>query len=262
MTRFDSVWLKLGRAKQHIDDLEATITTFAQANPYPVVIEDDPQTGKRTAKIGDEPASIPAAVPLILGDAVHSIRTSLDYFTYAAVTDPPDITKVSFPIWRRLSVPTAEELQSLVKRQVPGASQQLRDALCALQPYQGGHGEQFWLLDQLDVIDKHRLLVTVGVAYRSFIIDAAAMLRGRTEWTKDLPPWPVALRPAGGYPLQAGTPLFSAGPEYFEKNPDLKFEFAVAFGEPQVLVGEPVVPTLRRLLDEVEGLLKRLIPLV
>jgi hypothetical protein len=46
MTRFDSVWLKLSRAEQHIEDLEAAIIAFHRTNPYPIITEDDPQTGK------------------------------------------------------------------------------------------------------------------------------------------------------------------------------------------------------------------------
>jgi len=250
----------MGRAKQHVDDLEAAIIAFHRTNPYHVIIEDDPQTGRRTAKIGREPAPIPDTVPLILGDAVHAIRCSLDYFAYAAVSAPTDQTV--FPVLRQSRVPTARELKTLVDGKVVGASKQLRQALYALQPHFGGHGEYIWLIHHLDLIDKHRLLVTIGIAYSSFIFDAAAMLRGLTDWTKDLPPMPIGLRPASRYPVQNGSALFTADPDFFEKHKDLKFTFDVAFGEPQILVGEPVVPTLRRLLDEVDGLLKRLIPLV
>jgi hypothetical protein len=259
-SRFDHVWLKLDRAKQHVDDLEAAITAFHRTNPYPLVTEDDPQTGKRMVKIGRGPAPIPDAIPLILGDAVHAIRTGLDYFAHAAVPVPTDQTL--FPVPRQSRVPTPRELKALVDGKVAGASKQLRQALYALQPYPGGHGEYIWLIHHLDAIDKHRLLLTIGTAYQSFGFDAAAMLRGISERTKDLPAVPIFLKPAERYPVQEGTPLFGADPEFFEKDPDLKFTFQVAFGEPQILVGEPVVPTLRRLLDEVEGLLKRLIPLV
>ncbi len=259
-SRFDHAWLKLDRAKQHIDDLEAEIVAFHRTNPYPLVTEDDPQTGKRMVKIGSDPAPIPDAVPLILGDAVHAIRTSLDYFANAAVPNPGEQTM--FPIVRSNRVPKPAELQSLVGGKVQGASKQLRKALYDLQPYLGGHGERLWLVNHLDVIDKHRLLVTIGTAYRSFGFDAAKVLFGTSERTKNLPALPVFIRPAERYPVEANTPLFGADPEFFEKNPELKFVFEVAFGEPQILVGEPVVPTLRRLLDEVESLLKRLIPLV
>jgi hypothetical protein len=259
-SRFDHVWLKLDRAKQHIDDVEAAIIAFHRTNPYVVVAEDDPQTGKRTAKIGRKPAPIPSTVPLILGDAVHAIRASLDYFANAAVPVPTDET--GFPVPRQSRVPTARDLKSLVDGKVAGASKQLRQALCALQPYPGGHGEYVWLIHRLDAIDKHRLLLTVGIAYRSVIFDAAANLRGLADWTNDLPPMPIGLRPAQRYPVQEGTPLFTADPDFFDKQKDLKFSFDVAFGEPKILEGEPVVPTLRRLLNEVDGLLKRLIPLV
>lgn len=86
---FADVWLKMGRAKQHVDDLEAEIAAFHRADPYHVIVEDNPQTGKRIAKVGREPAPIPDAMPLVLGDAVHAIRSSLDYFAYAAVSAPP-----------------------------------------------------------------------------------------------------------------------------------------------------------------------------
>jgi hypothetical protein len=145
---------------------------------------------------------------------------------------------------------------------MPTASQQLQDAVCALEPYRGGNGEHLWLINRLDVIDKHRLLVTIGTTYSSFVIDGVDMLRRMSPWVKDLPSMLVGVRPAVRYPLQAGTPLVTATPEFFEQYPSLKATFDVAFGEPEILEGEPVVPTLRGLLDEVKGLLERLIPLV
>src|SRR6266571_3990435 len=124
--RFDGVWLKVGRAKQHIDELEAAIVAFHSTGPYKVVTVDDPQTGKRIAKIGKEPAPIPDEVPLLLGDAVHAIRSSLDHFAYNAI---PNLTQdTAFPVCRR-GVPTATYWKSLVGGKVKGASKQLTQAL-------------------------------------------------------------------------------------------------------------------------------------
>jgi hypothetical protein len=261
MTNFDSAWLKLDRTKQHIDNLEAEIAAYLRTNPYPVVTEDDPQRGKRIAKVGDEVAPIPSIIPLILGDAVHAIRSSLDHFAYAANANPPDVTRVAFPIWSRDDVPTLEKFQAMAKGQMPTASQQLLQAVCALQSYRGGNGEHLWLINRLDVIDKHRLLVTAIGSYEAVGFDAAARLRGLADWTKHLPVTMLYLRPAVRYPLEPGTELFIADPASFEKHEKLQFAFNVAFGEPQVVEGQPVVPTLRGLLDEVKGLLERLIPL-
>lgn len=243
-------------------DARSITDTLIQADPYPVVIEDDPQRGKRIAKVGDDPAPIPSAIPLILGDAVHAIRSSLDHFAYAADPAQTGKTKTAFPIWRNETVPTHEELESLIGRQIGRASQPLKDALYALQPYKGGHGEPFWLLDQLDLIDKHRLLVTIGASYEALGFDAAVGLRGLADWTKDLPVTMLYLRPASRYRVESGTELFLADPGSFEKHEQLQFAFNVALGEPQILKGKALVPTLRGLLDEVDGLLKRLIPLV
>jgi len=145
---------------------------------------------------------------------------------------------------------------------MPTASKQLLEAVCALQPYRGGNGEYLWLINRLDVIDKHRLLVTIGYTYKALTFDGAAAIRGKAEWTKNLPAMLISIRPATPYPLEEGTELFSAAPDLFEQHKDLQFTFEIAFGEPKILVGESVVPTLRGLLDEVDGLLKRLIPLV
>jgi hypothetical protein len=224
----DGVWLKVSRAKKHIGDLEAAIVAFHETKPYLVVAEDDPQTGKRIAKIKGEPPPIPNEVSLILGDAVHAIRTSLDYFAFAAV--PASTKDTAFPVWRQKRIPTARDLKSLVASKVGGASKRLTQTLCALQPYQGGHEENVWLIDHLDVVDKHHLLVTIGVAHSAFAFDIAPLFRGLRDWTKDLPAIPIGIRPADRYPVQNGTALFSADPELFEKLGELHFTFDVAFG--------------------------------
>jgi hypothetical protein len=195
-----------------------------------------------------------------LGDAVHAIRSSLDYFAYAAVPTPGRNTE--FPIPRQAKKPTVQDLKSLVEGNVAGASQQLRQALRALEPYPGGNGEYLWLIHDLDSTDKHHRLITMGSAYRVITFDAATMLRGLADWTQDLPAMLIGLRPISRCPIEEGTVLFTADPDFFEQQKDLKFSFDIAFSKPQILEGEPVVPTLRSLLDKVEGLLKRLIPLV
>jgi hypothetical protein len=50
---------------------------------------------------------------------------------------------------------------------MPGASKQLQQALCDLEPYLGGKGEFVWLIHYLD----------------SVRFDAAADLRGLADWT-------------------------------------------------------------------------------
>ena len=260
MTRFESVWLKLDRAKQHIDDLEAAIIAFHRTDPYPIVTEDDPQTGRRVVKVKGKPKPIPSAIPLILGDAVHAIRTSLDHFAYAAVRNPPDPTKVMFPIWSRDTVPPPEVLKSTIKGNLPGVSEQLRQAIYALQPYRGGNGEYLWVINRLDVIDKHRVLLVIDTYPTRFQFDVSGLFAGM-DVPYDVPPivWGIKTQEPA---IEDGAILYDADPNDFQKTKDLQFTFEIAFDEPKILKREPVVPTLRGLLDEVEGLLQRLITLV
>jgi hypothetical protein len=142
-----------------------------------------------------------------------------------------------------------------------GASRQLTQELLGLEVYEGGRENAVWLIDYLDRIDKHRLLITVGTAYSAMTFDMAASVRGLAEWAKDLPPVPISIRPAERYPVQEGTILFTAEPEAFDRHEGLRFTFDIAFGEPQGLVSEPVVPALGGIVDEIEAPLRRLVPL-
>ena len=258
-SRFDSALHKMGRASQHIDEVEASIVAFHQPSPYKVVVDDDPQTGKRIAKLGGALPPIPPAVPLFMGDAIHAMRSSLDHFAYAAVPAPTEQTM--FPVVRQARAPKPAELRSLVDGRLKGASKQLRQAVVDHQPHLGGKGESVWLVHHLDIVDKHRLPLIAGTAYNSLRFDVTGWVRGKIEWAKDLPPMPIGLRPAHRFPLQAGQALFVADADAFDEHNDLSFTFDVAFGEPWTLAGEPVVPTLRRLHDDITALLRQLIPL-
>ena len=78
---FDSALLKVERAKGHIADLQSTFETFVQAHRNPLRINRDPETGAMSAEVhfGDP---IPSSLALILGDAVHNLRTALDHATW------------------------------------------------------------------------------------------------------------------------------------------------------------------------------------
>jgi len=257
--RFDLVWRKIDRAKEHIGALEAAIDSFRQTQPFTVITEDDHSGPDRLqARIDGKPKPIPSDVALALGDAVHNLRTSLDYFACAVV--PTVGNDTGFPISRRRQQ-TAHDRNSLVGSKMNGCTKPLRAAVLALRPEPGGAEEYLWSLNELDVVDKHRLLLTVGLAYRSFTFDAAAMLRGLADFTKDLPPAPLSLRPADRYPVDENAVLFRAPRDFFEKTGGVTFNFEAAFGEPQTLQGKPLVPTLHELVGNVEGLLQTLAPL-
>jgi hypothetical protein len=262
---FSSVWLKIERAKKHADDLETEIERFGDSEPYEIETQGDVKNGPGCYRIKGTPKPLPDDLPLIAGDAVHNLRSALDHFACGAVAKVTGNT--AFPIWRATPTPTRNEWRGEVKGKLKGASHSLITAVGQLQAYETGHGQRIWAVGDLDRIDKHRLLIAISGAKVVTILDMADIAEAAfREINPDFTPWPsmrFGLKPADWIPIEAGTELYgipaNAGPGA-EAKPE--FGFSVAFGEPEILKGEPVVPALRRLIDEVESLLKRLVPLV
>lgn len=262
--RFDGVWRKVDRAKHHLEDLERQIQAFWDTQPYEIETQGDPKTGPGSYRIKGVPKTLPKSIPVISGDAVHNLRAAFDHLAFAAVPQPPSFP-AAFPVWRKRT-PTSAEWEGLVKGKLNGASSRLLRAVVALEAYHGGAGEWLWALDELDNIDKHRLLITVASANTGIVIDAMAQMRALNVDPaldlSDAPPMEYVLRPAEWTRLEPSTELFTVlAPEGFPHDADVKFTFDVTLGEPEMLRGEPIVPTLRGLTDESEGLLQRLVAL-
>jgi hypothetical protein len=255
------VWRKIEWAKKHTDDLESEIIAFRDTSPYEFEIQGNPKTGPGSYRIKGTPQPLPESIPLILGDAAHNLRVALDHFACAVVVTVTDRT--AFPVWRASRTPTSVQWSGLVKGKLNGAAPRLIKAVTAVKAYKTGNGEYVWAVDELDRIDKHRLLLSVAAANTGVTLDAAEMFRNVTlaAGLTDVPSLFITIKPADWTPIEEGTELFVVpGPGGFDADP--QFPFDVTLGEPDVLRGEPVVPALRRLIDEVEGLLKRLVPLV
>lgn len=255
---FSSVWAKIERAKKHANDLEAEIIAFWGTNSYEVEIEGNPKTGPASYRIKGAPQPLPECLPLIAGDVAHNLRSALDHFACGAVTTVTANT--AFPVWRARRVPSRNDWAGLVKGKLKDASPRLIKAVTSLKAYEAGDDQYIWAADALDRIDKHRLLLAVAGANTAVILDFGDLANQMTPGNSSWPTMPFALKPHWT-PVEGGTELYvvPAGPDFYTEP---KFTFDVTLGEPEVLKGEPVVPALRRLIDELEGLIKRFVPLV
>lgn len=254
--RFDSVWLKIGHAKKHVNDLKSAIIAFWDTKPYEIEAEGNPKTGAGCYRIKGNPEPLPDSIPLITGDAAHNLRSALDHFACGAVAR---VTKdTAFPVWRSSPTPTSAQWRGEVQGRLRGASAQLLQAVRDEQAYKTGKGQYLWAVNELDRIDKHRLLLSVAGINSAVRINFGEIVRKNfQDWP--IPNMPVALRPEWT-PIGNGTELFAnrSGADF---DTDPGFDFEVAIGEPETLKDEPVVSALRRLINEVEGLLQRLVPL-
>lgn len=249
--------LKIERAKKHIRELDVEVQRFLARDPYSITRQDDSETGKKSAPIVNVREDPPPCVALLAGDAVHNLRSALDLLVWQLVLangqTPGDHT--TFPILKADS-------ESGMDGKIKGVSAPARTAIKALKPYKGGN-ESLWSLHRLDATDKHRLLLTTGLAW------------GSTAIVPDIPGLPAGAAVPGlmlqmnretFFPLENGAELESAAIllDSLAAMPvkmNVQFGFDVAFGEGGAVKGEPLVPTLVQLADYVGRVVESFGPL-
>jgi hypothetical protein len=134
-----------------------------------------------------------------------------------------------------------------------GATQASREAVKRLKPWQGGD-DSLWRLHKLDNIDKHRLLVPVGSVNRGITFSGF----GKRSINS-----PVEIFAEDRqYPLKDGAEVFRIMKQAIHgaaSKDKFGITFSVAFGEGSVVNGEPVVPTVRGLVEHVRDTIHRVI---
>lgn len=253
---------KIERAKKHVRELETALgdlTISQSTHPKVIVTEDDPETGNLLYKVAHVP-DVPVEVAAIAGDAIHNLRSSLDLL-------------MSQLIERRTGKPGTRYYPT-------GGNQKLFEARCGAEikpcvhqdalklvrsseAYRGGKGEAAWRVHRLDIEDKHRVIYELGFNLTSQTLSMPAMDLGdswtpeqATEFNRMTGEMMDTLfwRPADRlFPLKDGDILFSG-----TQNPtnDPKFRLDVAFGQPKIVQGQPVLPTLTQLGQAIEAMVE------
>jgi hypothetical protein len=158
--RFEESRLKVKRAYKHISDIDSLLAGFIDSDFYDLTVNKDAESGKNflrfTFKLG-----FPAEdYALIIGDALHNLRSALDLLYYETVM----LCKGIPTKWTRFPVrDTRDELVSrlnsaLEEKRITANVHSL--ILNVIKPYKTGN-PTLWMLDDLNIIDKHQLLVPV-----------------------------------------------------------------------------------------------------
>jgi hypothetical protein len=252
-----NILLKCERAEKHIDDLKRTVDTFLGKEPYAIRFEENPDTGDRTYYI-EKDAEVPSDIPVICGDAVHNLRTALDHLVYRLAHS---YTSGKGP-FDNLYFPTGETQTAFEKSlgralhykskrgPTPRLGQDAVKAIRSLEPYGGGTGEYFWHLHKLDIIDKHHLLLTAASSnqYHSMLPSERARYKrdflgaemSESSDAFDAKSFLESHTPK--FPLKAGDKLWTVAKANVDENMHLPIE--IAFADPPVLAGEPIIETL------------------
>jgi hypothetical protein len=269
--KLHSARLKVQRAKKHILDLDGAINAFLAAKPYEITGQPDPDMRQVRVYV-TKVDPVPDELACLAGDAIHNLRSALDHLAYQIFLAGPNPVparahSVYFPIFGSDAKYKAEKL-----RKIQSATQEALDALDAIEPYKGGKGHHLWVLDNLNNVDKHCLVITVcaacpAISYGETLIqharkvaEAHGLTESQIEAFVDVQrhmPW-QALNP-NATNLKVGDCL---GNFDFDTHPGTQFGFDIAISEQNIVDGAPLLATLQRLVKQVEDVVASFSPVL
>jgi hypothetical protein len=253
MDHLAGVRLKIERAEKHIRDLDSGIRDYFQSRPYEVRTHRDPDS-RRMLYVLHSFREPDETFPVVVGDVIQNLRSALDHMAYLLFKGSPGFKpKLSFfPI-----AEDAAKYKSETLRKIKGFRKQPVEAISAIEPYGGGKGETLWRLHSLNIVDKHQLLIPVLGRYGGFIhnslVDRMWEEKGEVSPFKNMPPLLLRVNPEFSQ-LKVGAILFADLPDA-KVNQNMQFKFDIAFNEPGIAQGEPVLPTLQGMHDFVKNVI-------
>ena len=234
---FESARLKLDRAKHHIRDLQLVFASIRD-NPDLIRIEHDAAAGMVTARIIDP--DFPASLPLIIGDAIHNLRTALDHAMWELIglDGGTQDRSIAFPA-RRWRV----EYEAACNR-IKTPRNDTRKFLISLACHEHGGGEKIYGLHILDNSDKHAIITpTVGTAMGHEISLFAESAGGEITWLG-----------AGGPGSRSLTAATTSGVKFHHNS---KVALDIFFADVEFFPHRAAIPTLMHLTDAVEDVLRQ-----
>ncbi len=246
----DSALLKLNWAAKHVAELNEFLS---KTRPFPLVLKTNTETGERT--LGCEKNDrVVNHVALLCGDAIHNIRSALDH-AYWEIVSPRcqtrgDLVNVQFPFSQK-----ADRLDKTIQqRKGHYAGTGFYCALKGLAPYGdlGGNVPLFLIYD-LDVIDKHKLLlpaidesthtfqwletVDPDIPWKGWGASITLSEQADIKWTnKSVPPDQLGVQ---------------VGPHEFKRVLDVPISvvFPITLQENIIVTMPPIVPMLHTMLN-------------
>lgn len=157
MTKRDDIMAKHGHARELSRKLNELCRELLQTGPetqfvpnaektrYDVIVSGVPTAGQEIA--------------LLAGDIIHNLRSVLDHLAWELADPMSRSERTDFPILEVAREHDGTRLPAAIKGVHDHRIQKIVEAV---QPYNRPNpSENFlWLLDQFDIIDKHRLLLT------------------------------------------------------------------------------------------------------
>lgn len=235
---------KIDRANQNILNLDQLFSKFIDSPPYSFISQPDPNPKVRAFTITKvEDVGLPLRV--LVGEIAHHLRSAFDLLVYqlmlrASVSDEKRLSRCAFPVVNHYIHAERKEYEETLRRKIEGIDPRAVTRIENLQPWKSnGMGSFLAQIDWLDNTDKHRLLLTVVNSVR-----VGGFNFRDADGNITVTPHKAIV------PLEAGA-IVKLELLQPEMNVDLKqfIRLQIAFGEPGILRGKPVVPQLQELSD-------------
>lgn len=282
--RFRDAREKIHRADTHISDFVAADKAFRKPRPYALFQEQDPYSlvwwlrHRITRNVGPELRNL----TIIAGDAIHNLRSALDYVIHALLAErrrhrPTNsvemarLVALEALVKRREKVigfpahDQAKDLAAIVTKKAEVAGQDAVDLINRIEPCQGGKGHAIWQLDSLNNIDKHRLLLTVGIGIDAFtttyrtptsFVEAVSRFGAKKDMLDLLRGMGMSFHhEIPTVPLEDGAKLMWSNTPFSKMDMEVEFTPTIAFNEPKVMQPESVIETLESFRNLVSDLL-------
>ena len=150
---FESAKLKIVRANQHLCDFETRFAEYVATKPHRFSIHNDPKNGQPKIRIRFE-IDRTKTFSLVVGDAIHNLRASLDHLTWEAIGLDGGTQN------RYTKLPTGNnrvDYESACKG-IETPSNWVKDLFISLEIFPGGRGDGIYALNELNNTDKHTVL--------------------------------------------------------------------------------------------------------
>lgn len=245
---FESADLKIKRAQEHIDDLEKASRGFIDTHPHTVHIDNRPDTGTIVEVHLSE--VVPIEFSLILGDAVHNLRTALDHATWEliGIDGGTQDRETMFPF--RSYKGGYESACNKIKTPFEDTKKSFLD----LAAYPGGAGEKLYGLNRLDIADKHTILTpVVGMA----TVGEIKVIHPNGKTVLTMTECSFAMGPDGRAKL-----LGNIDPSYSIQLDQSNSRLDIFFRDVDFFQGPPLVETLRDLSYSVSTVIGQFVALV
>ncbi len=191
---------------------------------------------------------LPVEIPLALGDAIHCLRSALDYVASAIVGRHDK--RITFPMhesrdqleasFRTTPVLVGKKMikkgtNAAIEEAIPGIGAFITDEI---KSYKAPNGF-IWVVGHLDNTDKHRLLLTLVVPKRILNVYAVHSNGG------------AIVDCTFGYDGIGFAPMVTFGPGEVKIHSHGKAVAEILFNEAEVITGQPILPTIFQLAHSV-----------